>query len=79
MSCASSCRTRDHKTFGDCIRSQRQHIGRIDIAQQKSFDRETWAFRDAVRQGVHPDTTQRADTERAMKISDQTGRAYVGW
>lgn len=77
--CASSCRTNDHATWGACVRAQRINIGQIDVNVQRTFEAETDAFKAAVKQGIHPDTTKRADTDRAVKISNETGQAYVGW
>jgi hypothetical protein len=77
--CASSCKTQGHESWGDCVRSQRLSIGQVDATEQKVFERETDAFKDAVRQGIHPDTTKRADTDHAVRVSNETGEAYVGW
>lgn len=76
--CSSSCVTKDHATFGECMRSKHLNLNPNLANTQKtiSTERELQAYRDARRQGVRPDGTTMAKVEQAMKISDETGKPY---
>lgn len=84
MSCTSSCKTQDHKTYGECLRAQSQRIGYCgigggDASVQKRWDRDIDAFKSAVKQGIHPKTSQRPDVDAAVRASNETGSAYRAW
>lgn len=76
--CSSSCVTKDHATFGECMRNKHLNLNPNLANTQKtiSTERELQAYRDARRQGVRPDGTTMAKVEEAMKISEATGKAY---
>lgn len=80
--CASSCTTRDHESWGECIRSQRQKIGYCkshlghDRTRQRKWDSDLAAYRQARSEGMQPRSTQRSDVEAAKVISDTTGKAF---
>lgn len=81
MSCTSACRTKDHKSYGACLRSQGQMvaycgIGGGDATAQKRWDSELDLYRAARHQGVQPSGTDRASVERALTISETTGTAW---
>lgn len=78
--CSSRCLTRDHKTFGECMRAKGLQLtpNLSNTQATKSWDGELQAYRDARRQGVQPRGTKMAQIEEAMKISDATGHAYQG-
>lgn len=82
MACSSSCATKDHATWGECVRAKAiRHTVAIpgndyDPARSKSWDSELSLYRDARAQGIQPAGTKRAQIENAMKISDATGQAY---
>lgn len=77
--CSSSCVTRDHQTFGECLRAKNfnlnPHLALTHI--QKAWDRELVNYQDAVRQGVQPAGTRQHHIDSAMKESERTGVAYV--
>lgn len=80
--CSSSCRTRDHATFGQCMRSKNLKIaycqsasGR-DYTEQKKGDQELALFRQAVAEGHEPESTRTLDSLTAMAYGDRTGTAY---
>ncbi|PVU81306.1 hypothetical protein DDP54_15495 (plasmid) [Cellulomonas sp. WB94] len=57
--CTSSCRTRDHESFGECVRSKRVNAMWLGGEQpsatdQKRFDRTNQEFRQAVKDGLNP-------------------------
>lgn len=76
--CSSGCLTRNHKTFGECMRAKNLNLNPNLANTNKtiSTERELQAYRDARRQGVRPDGTTMAKVEQAMKISEATGKAY---
>ena len=82
MACTSGCKTRNHESYAECLRAKNTHIGYCnsangsDFSAQKAFDRENALFRSAIAQGIEPDTTRRKDVERAIRISNETGRPY---
>lgn len=82
MACASSCKTQDHATWGECIRSQGQMIGYAnsangqDLTAQKKLDSELAFYRQARAEGIQPSGTSRAAVETAMAISDKSGVAF---
>lgn len=65
-----------HETYGACIRAKGLHIGQVDRSEQKKWDYELSAYRDARRQGVQPATTQLADTRAAMELSNVVGKPF---
>lgn len=72
-----------HKTFGECVRSKglriegcRDAVGGSDRTRQKKWDAELDSYREARAQGIQPATTRKADIERAVRMSDQAGKAY---
>lgn len=82
MACSSSCPTQDHETFGACIRAKNLKSAVSipgngwDRSVQKDWDSEIAYYRSARAQGVQPSGTTRAQTERALKISEETGSPY---
>ena len=57
--CSSACVTRDHTSFGECVRAKciaAMWTGgtRPSFGQVKRFSRENQAFRDAVADGLKP-------------------------
>lgn len=83
MACASSCKTQDHATYGECLRSKGVATTGLEttspsfaMSRQKKWDKELNAYEDAVRQGVQPAGTTMAKVEYAMRASEETGRAY---
>lgn len=69
--CSAKCLTKDHKTFGECMRAKGLHL-RPNLADttQKAWDRELDAYESAVRQGVNPDGTKLHQVEKAMREAD---------
>ena len=82
MNCTSGCKTRDHESYAECLRAKGTLIAYCnsangsDYSGQKAFDKENALFRSAIAQGIEPDTTRRKDVERAIRISNETGRPY---
>jgi hypothetical protein len=80
LRCSSTCVTKDHRTFGECLRSKNLQLNPnlADTGRSKAWDGELQSYRDARRQGVQPAGTTKAKVEEAMRISDATGQAYQG-
>lgn len=78
LRCSSSCVTRDHLTFGECLRSKKLQLNPnlADNSRNKEWDKELNAYSDAVRQGVNPSGTKKDKVDMAMKLSESSGVAY---
>ncbi len=80
INCSSSCKTKDHYTFGECLKAK--SVGAIGYKISKGrddlnrSDRELSAFRDAVNQGVMPDGTTKQKVDDAMVLSNEAGAGY---
>lgn len=78
-SCSSSCRTRDHATWGECIRAKNLRTNALEpeqLSRQKHADKTLDAYAAARKHGIQPKTTRARDIERATRISDKTGQAF---
>jgi hypothetical protein len=82
MACTSGCPTQDHANWGECMKSKGLRIGYAnsaggsDLSQQKRWDADLDFYKSARAQGVQPASTQRESVERALEISNLTGKAY---
>ncbi len=78
LRCSSSCVTKDHRTFGECMRSKHLNLNPnlADTQRQKRWDRELDNYEAARKQGVEPKGTSQKMVDEAMKISEATGVAY---
>jgi hypothetical protein len=82
MACSSSCRTQDHASYGECLRSKNlktaymQDWKGADYTRQKKADKELDAYAKARKEGIQPKSTKRRDIEYAIKQSDKTGTAF---
>lgn len=75
--CSSSCRTRDHESWGQCLRSK--NIAVVDpagIVHRNTWDSDLSAYESARKQGIQPAGTTRRLVDAAVKASDQMGQAY---
>lgn len=76
MTCSTACPTKDHKTWGECVRAKGIQVKPQLMVSSKGTERELQAFRDAKAQGINPDGTTMAKVEEAVRISNETGVAY---
>ena len=82
--CSSGCQTRDHRTYGECMRAKAVRpvaLGSIhgegfSLDRQKAWDKELSEYRDACRQGIQPATTNLKDIRKALDASDAMGKPY---
>lgn len=80
--CSSGCRTQDHASYGECMRSKGAGAFGVSISKGFSADREKqWnrdldAYSAARRQGIQPASTKRRDVDAAVAVSNATGQAW---
>jgi hypothetical protein len=77
MACASSCMTRDHDTFGACLRAKNIHLGDVKgdgSGARRDLRFETYAA--ARRQGIQPASTKLKDSQAAIRASERAGVAF---
>ena len=80
--CSSACLTRDHDTFGECVRGKGLKvaycgIGGGDASTQAKWDRALDNYRAARAEGIQPAGTAPYHVQNAVRISNETGKAYV--
>lgn len=82
MACSSSCKTQDHQSYGECLRSKNlktaymQEWKGADATRQKKADKELNDYAKARKEGIQPKSTKRHDIDFAVRQSDKTGTAY---
>lgn len=83
--CSASCPTKDHRSWGECVRSKglrvlwagsATELG-MDATYQKKNERELELYRQTRKQGIQPDNTSTAAIQRALDASDKAGAPYV--
>lgn len=79
--CTSGCKTRDHLTWGECMRAKNAVVAYCGIAggdasSERKWDKELQAYRDARAQGIQPTGTTMPKIEAALRASDKVGAAY---
>jgi hypothetical protein len=74
-SCRSGCKTRDHASWGDCLRAARVTVTPVD-GQAKKIDHELSSYAEARRQGIQPAGTRQAQIDAAVQVSNDVGMAY---
>lgn len=72
--CSSSCLTKDHASWGECVRSKGLQLSPAVndsySTRQKSWDRELDNYESAVRQGLEPAGTKQHHIDKAIKEAD---------
>lgn len=77
MPCSSSCATQDHNTFGECLRAKNIQVGDLmNTGIQKAGSKNLDEYEKARKHGIQPKSTNPADVQRAVRISEKTGEAY---
>lgn len=80
--CSASCRTKDHATFGECVRSKNlktaymQEWKGSDATIQKRADKNLENYAKARKYGIQPKSTNERDVNYAIRESDRTGEAF---
>lgn len=76
MACSSGCRTKNHKTYGECMRSKTVKVAEYDVTAQKAADANLDNYARARKYGIQPQSTKKHHVDQAIAISEQTGQAY---
>lgn len=83
MACASSCKTQDHATYGECLRSKNVATTGLESTspsfstdRQKKWDKELDLYESALKQGIQPEGTTTKRVREALDASDAMGSAY---
>ena len=84
--CTSSCKTKDHATYAECIRSNMPMIAPSakpsstgwDMTRIKKDDKELSSYYSAIKQGIEPISTKQKDIDAAVKVSNEVGKAFDG-
>jgi len=75
--CTSNCYTKDHLTFGECMRAKNLQVAPIaNLVASKAWDRELNEYRAAKAQGINPSSTKTKNIRDAVEISQRTGKAF---
>lgn len=76
--CSSSCKTRDHRTFGECMRSKNLQLNPnlADTGAVKAWDGELAAYKAARDQGIQPAGTKMHQVKQAVELSNNMGQAF---
>jgi hypothetical protein len=72
--CSSSCLTKDHKTWGECVRSKGLQLSPAVndgySTRQRAWDRELNGYESAVKQGLQPEGTKQRHVDAAFREAD---------
>jgi hypothetical protein len=80
--CSSGCRTRDHESYGECLKAKGAQILGADSSRghdrskSKQFSGRLDKYRELRAQGVQPRTTLQRDIDMADVASNERGEAY---
>lgn len=74
MACSSSCPTRDHGTFGECMRAKNlhlsPHVNDSYSTRQTAWDSELDHYKKAVDNGLNPASTKRKAVDAAIREAE---------
>jgi hypothetical protein len=76
--CSTSCTTKDHATFGACMRAKNLQLNPnlSDTSKSKRFEGDLQRYRDVRGQGIQPAGTSAAQIQKAEEMSQRMGQAY---
>lgn len=80
--CSARCRTRDHESFGACMRAKSLSIAYCnsaagkDFTAQKNLDASLDRYAAARAEGIQPAGTTTESVNAAMAASDAHGKAF---
>ena len=82
MACRTGCITKDHDTYGQCLRAAslrvgwaKSHLG-IDRTRERGKQAELDLYKTARSAGIQPASTKTPDIRRAIEISEKAGAAF---
>lgn len=67
MTCRTGCRTRDHRSWGECARAAATQIGPLMVSVAKRTDKRLGAYATARGLGLQPESTKLADSQRTLQ------------
>ena len=72
MACSSSCATKDHETFGECMRAKNVQIDRYSLTQNgQPLEKRKWQtlnrFENCVKAGLTPEAPLKTHVEMAER------------
>ena len=75
--CSTGCPTKDHATFGECLRAKNLQIGdptahKFNTSQIKQIDN----YIDARKSGMQPASVFKKDVDHARAMTEATGVPY---
>lgn len=84
--CTSGCKTKDHSTYAECLQQNMPMISPSSTPSRSGWDRdkikkddkELDSYYSAVRQGIEPRSTRQKDIDAAVKLSNESGKAFDG-
>ena len=82
MACSSSCPTKDHSSWGECVRSKNiktlyaNSAGGLDLTTEKRFQKNLADYRAARKAGIQPESTNPRDVRQAVEMSEKAGKAF---
>lgn len=71
--CTASCATRDHESFGACVRDKGLRVGYaasangMDFTRQKKWDQRLNLYREARSAGLQPESTRLSDIRKTLE------------
>jgi hypothetical protein len=77
MACSSSCRTQDHRSYGECLRAKSLQIA--DVTAHKFNTGQHRQIKEYVRAreaGLQPASVFKKDVDAAWKATEKTGVPY---
>lgn len=76
MACSSGCKTQDHKSYGECMRSKNARVTGYDVTAQKRADKTLDKYAELRKHGAQPKSTNARHVEFAERYSDKAGTGY---
>jgi len=81
MACRSGCPTKDHASWGDCLRASNIQMNPGDAGSNKAMSKKRWnreldAYSDARAQGIQPAGTRMGQIQASIEASEKLGKAY---
>lgn len=74
MSCSSSCTTKNHKTYGECLRAKSLQVSPAVndgySTKQRAWDKDLDHYDRAVKDGLNPTGTQRWQVDKAIREAE---------
>lgn len=75
--CSHACISKDHATFGECLRAKGIQIGDVrGTGVSAALDLRLSSYDNARRQGIQPASTKMRDVAAAERISQASGKAF---